>query len=622
MVIATFAQVGVIVWLQGQRNTIAAATDRANQRFAQQLRMNQVVVELENAQRSYFLTGDDRFKAEFEQKWNEYSTVPTAIEQFIDIPDDVTSLKSVDEQIQRWHQLTQDLIARRDKLDNLTRVLEEQTIPPMRAVRSTLDGRQRHETDLRNRMIERSQEIDFSSAILTLALPAVDILMLLVLVTVLARILLDPLGTIAESARKISDGNFDVKLPLAKRDEIGALVKAFRDMSNAVQRRQRDLTEALTREREISQMYASLRANAERESARLQATIATVPAALVIVEAPSGRVVMQNAAADTLIGREPDDEAERRDYWEDFHATYRDGRHCPFEEWGTQRALRGEVVVGHEMIVRPPDGRTVPILVSAAPLRNDTGEIVGAVSAFQDITNLYEVDRLKSEFVSIVSHELRTPLTSIKGSLQLLLEDLPLADPDHKVLMDVALANVDRLVRIINDILDISKIEAGKLELNPRPLDVRELIDHSIQSVQQIAKGSSVILTPVISDMVPKVMADPDRTVQAIVNLLSNALKYAPARSEVTLAATSEPKGLVRIAVTDHGRGIAADKLGLLFHKFQQIDGADTRRFRGTGLGLAITKALVEMQGGSVSVTSELGKGSTFAITVPVARQG
>ena len=156
--------------------------------------------------------------------------------------------------------------------------------------------------------------------------------------------------------------------------------------------------------------------------------------------------------------------------------------------------------------------------------------------------------------------------------------------------------------------------------MNPRPYDVKKIVSHSIESVQQIAKGSSVILTPVVAEEVPKVMADPDRTVQAIVNLLSNALKYAPAKSEVTLAVTSQSAGLVRFAVTDHGRGIPADKLGLLFHKFQQVDGADTRRFRGTGLGLAITKALVEMQGGSVSVTSELGKGSTFAITVPVAR--
>jgi len=154
--------------------------------------------------------------------------------------------------------------------------------------------------------------------------------------------------------------------------------------------------------------------------------------------------------------------------------------------------------------------------------------------------------------------------------------------------------------------------------LNPRPCDVRELVRHSVQSVGEIAKGSSVTMTQVVPDNMPPVFADPDRTIQAVVNLLSNALKYAPARSEVTLDVRPEPAGFVTFAVTDRGRGIAADKLGQLFQKFQQIDGADTRKVRGTGLGLAITKALVEMQGGTVSVKSAPGKGSTFSITVPV----
>jgi signal transduction histidine kinase len=282
-------------------------------------------------------------------------------------------------------------------------------------------------------------------------------------------------------------------------------------------------------------LYAALRAKAEQEHARLQATIATVPAALVISEAPSGRVIMQNRAADELVGREPDDEGERAKYWEGFSATFRDGTPCPLDEWGPRRALRGAVVVGQELVIRKPDGRAVPILVSAAPLRDDEQRITGAVAAFQDITNLYEVDRLKSEFVSVVSHELRTPLTSIKGALQLLLAELPLHDPDHRTLMDVALSNTERLIRIINDILDFSKIEAGKLELAPRPCEPAELVRLSLQSVQQIAEGASVSIRSVMQDGVPKVMADPDRTIQAIVNLLSNALKYAPPASEVTL---------------------------------------------------------------------------------------
>ncbi|MEI6669503.1 MAG: ATP-binding protein [Acidobacteriota bacterium] len=620
MVAATLVQALAVGWFESRRKASNDAMMRAETRFEHQTRMNRVVVELEFEQRSYLLTGLPEFRAEFDRRWTEYVSLPTVLAGYIDDEKDKLALTRLDQQLKQWYALACDSMNRRTQLTDLALVVRDQTAPPMRRIQNELDTNQRHDLALLSEKVTTASDLNFRNALVTLALPAFDIVMLLVLVALLARILLDPLAAVAESARQISGGNFDVRLPPDKRDEIGALVRAFRDMSSAVQRRQHDLTDALVREREISQMYAELRTNAEQESARLQATIATVPAALVIMEAPSGRVVLQNAAADMLIGREPDEEGDRQRYWESFRASYRDGRQCPAEDWGPRRALRGEVTVGQELIVKPRDGRTIPILVSAAPLRNDLGAITGAVAAFQDITNLYEVDRLKSEFVSIVSHELRTPLTSIKGSLQLLVTDVPMPDPDHRVLMHVALSNTDRLIRIINDILDISKIEAGKLELNPRPFDVHELVHLSLQSVGQIATGSSVALVHVVPKDIPKINADPDRTIQAIVNLLSNALKYAPPRSEVTLDVTQTPAGFVTFAITDRGTGIPADKLSLLFKKFQQIDGADTRKFRGTGLGLAITKALVEAQGGSVGVISEKGKGSTFSITVPVAR--
>ena len=216
--------------------------------------------------------------------------------------------------------------------------------------------------------------------------------------------------------------------------------------------------------------------------------------ALVIVDAETGRIVLQNRTAGALIGREPEDDAARQAYWRAFTVTTRDGTPVDVGAWGGERVLRGQVIVGEELVVRHPDGREIPILVSAAPLREEDGRIAGAVVAFQDITSLYEVDRLKSEFVSIVSHELRTPLTSIKGALQLLIDEGLASDPDHAMLMNVALSNTERLVRIINDILDISKIEAGKLELNARPHAVAEVVKQSLQNVEPIARGALVTL--------------------------------------------------------------------------------------------------------------------------------
>jgi PAS domain S-box-containing protein len=443
------------------------------------------------------------------------------------------------------------------------------------------------------------------STLLTLGIPAVAIVMLLVLVAFVARILLDPLAAIANSARQISGGSFDVTLPRESKDEIGDLVRAFREMITGVQRREREVTEA--------------RNKAEREHERLKATIETVPVALVIVDTVSGRILLRNRAAGALIGREPDDNAGREAYWGAFRVTTREGAPVDVRAWGAARVLQGQTIVGEELVVRHPDGREIPMLVSAAPLREEDGRITGGVAALQDITSLYEVDRLKSEFVSIVSHELRTPLTSIKGALQLLIDEGMAADPDHAMLLNVALSNTERLVRIINDILDISKIEAGKLELSARPLAVADVVLHSIQNVDPIARGALVTLRTEIEAGVPAVQADLDRIIQVLVNLLSNALKAAPPRSEVTLAARSAGGGFVAFSVTDRGAGIAPDKLGLLFQKFQQLDGANTRKARGTGLGLAIVKALVEMQGGAVTVESTVGHGSTFTVTVPVA---
>jgi PAS domain S-box-containing protein len=462
----------------------------------------------------------------------------------------------------------------------------------------------RERARLRDERIRVSSQ-SLQSMLLTLGIPAAAIIMLLGLVAFVARILLDPLKAISSSARRISEGTFDVSLPPESKDEIGDLSRAFREMITAVQRRQQEVTEA--------------RIRSEREHQRLQATIETVPVALIIVDADTGRIALQNRAAAALIGHEPEDDGARAAHWAAFGVTTREGTPVDIRAWGAGRMLQGRTIVGEELVVKHPDGREVPLLVSAAPLRADDGRISGAVAAFQDITSLYEVDRLKTEFVSIVSHELRTPLTSIKGALQLLIEEGAAADPDQAMLLNVALSNTERLVRIINDILDISKIEAGKLELNARPHAVAEVVKLSLQNVESIARGAQVALKADIEPGVPAVHVDLDRAIQVLVNLLSNALKVAPPRTEVDLSVRRAHDGFVAFSVTDRGKGIPPDKIGLLFQKFQQLDGANTRKTRGTGLGLAIVKALVEMQGGTVSVTSAVGHGSTFTVTVPAA---
>lgn len=233
--------------------------------------------------------------------------------------------------------------------------------------------------------------------------------------------------------------------------------------------------------------------------------------------------------------------------------------------------------------------------------------------------HLVSVARLKDEFVSVVSHELRTPLTSIKGSLQLLVSSAIDDAEERDTLQRIALSNVERLIRLINDILDISKIEAGRMELKRQPVMPGEMIAAALRSVSQFAADANVTVTSPVPAELIAVTVDVDQIVRALVNLIANAVKFSPCGATVVVTVSQEPGELV-LAVTDSGPGIPADQQERLFQKFSQLDSSDSRAASGTGLGLAITKGIVERHGGKITVRSAPGQGSTFTIRLPSAQ--
>lgn len=244
------------------------------------------------------------------------------------------------------------------------------------------------------------------------------------------------------------------------------------------------------------------------------------------------------------------------------------------------------------------------------------GRFVGV--ALEDVSQRKAVERLKDEFISTVSHELRTPLTSIRGALGLMTGGVVGQLPEHATeLLGIAQTNTDRLVRLINDILDLDKIDAGRFDLRVGPFNVSEVVATVLQQMRPVANEAHV---EVVSELrgLDEIIADEDRIIQVLTNLLSNAIKFSPAESRVQLNITTLPSGNVRFAITDHGPGISeADKLRL-FNRFQQLDASDRRSKGGTGLGLAISKAIVEQHGGSIGVNSEFGCGSTFWFELPM----
>ncbi|MGM3307816.1 response regulator [Anabaena sp. WFMT] len=267
-----------------------------------------------------------------------------------------------------------------------------------------------------------------------------------------------------------------------------------------------------------------------------------------------------------------------------------------------------------EIFGRHKDGTEFPAEASISKL--DVGSECVYTVILRDITERKQVERMKDEFVSVVSHELRTPLTSIHGSLGMLASGLLPTDSEQgKRLLEIATDSTERLVRLINDILDIERIESGKVKMERENCNLDELISSALNIMQPLANKAGVNLS--ISSLSVQLWADPDRIVQTLTNLLSNAIKFSTSSSTVWLTAKQQ-KTEVLLIVKDTGRGIPSDKLDSIFERFQQVDSSDSRNHEGTGLGLAISKSIVQQHGGKIWAESVLNEGSTFYLTLPI----
>jgi PAS domain S-box-containing protein len=329
----------------------------------------------------------------------------------------------------------------------------------------------------------------------------------------------------------------------------------------------------------------------------------------------TGTTTFMNAAASRMIGFTADELIGRRTH-DLIHHSRPDGTPYPEEECRIRCSIeeRETVEVVDEVFWRK-DGTSFPVEYSSTPLSED-GAVTGAVVVFRDVTERREVERMKDEFVSVVSHELRTPLTSIRGSLGLLGSGLLGPVPERgQRLLEIATENTDRLVRLVNDILDIERMDAGRMELERVTVDAASLVRQAVQTVEGMAARHSVEL--VVEPVSAVVWADPDRLVQVLTNLLSNAIKFSESGGVVRVR-SADVAGQLRITVSDTGRGIPAELQERIFGRFQQVDASDSRQKGGTGLGLAIARGIVQQHGGTMELESEPGKGSAFSFTVPL----
>lgn len=375
----------------------------------------------------------------------------------------------------------------------------------------------------------------------------------------------------------------------------------------------RDLTEQRRARRAI-----------ERISQQQQLILASSADGIVQIDR-EGMVVYANPSAHRMLHR-PDEWLHGQQLHAVTHPPDADGRVEPWVSspmWLT--LTNDEVMSAQRDTFHRADGHPFDVSYTSAPVTED-GVVTGAVVVFADVSEQAEIERSKDEFVSLVSHELRTPLTSLKGSLGLVTGGVfgPLPEEALEMLR-VAVTNTDRLVRLVNDILDLQRVDAGRLQLHVEPHRLVQLVGDSVATVSGVFTDRGVLLENFVElqeDL--DVLCDGDRIVQVLTNLLGNAAKFSPAGSTVNVTSFIETDAFdsadyVVIEVADQGRGIPPERLERIFERFEQVDSSDARHGSGSGLGLAIARVLVEMHGGRLTVTSEPGVGSVFSVALPTA---
>lgn len=401
-------------------------------------------------------------------------------------------------------------------------------------------------------------------------------------VSTLAPGIVAPLREMTAVAKNMAEGRLDAEVRVVTNDEVGALARSFNYMGLRLKETIGQITE---------------------ERNKLQ-TILTSMADGVIAIDREGRILLINPMVEKMFGVKPEDATGR-------------GVIEVIRNYDLEKLLLGALVVNdsftREFEMLSPMVRT--FRVHFAPLRNASGT-VGVVAVLRDITEIRKLERMRTEFVANVSHELRTPLTSIKGFVETLLdgaiEDKMLA----RHFLDVINEESERLTRLINDLLTLSRLEEKDAGVNKGPVEMAKVINSVVSMMSPRLKEKNLELTTDITDGLPVIQADKDMVGQLLINLLDNAVKYTPEGGRIKVEAQPVQQG-IKVVVGDTGIGIPEESLPRLFERFYRVDKARSREMGGTGLGLAIVKHILELHGGSIEVKSTPGRGTAFTFYLP-----
>ncbi|MGF1515611.1 MAG: CBS domain-containing protein [Elainellaceae cyanobacterium] len=403
---------------------------------------------------------------------------------------------------------------------------------------------------------------------------------------------------------------FEVELMQQLANHIGVAISHARllnDLEAQVVQRTRQLTEANGQLKQEIEERIRIETALLRSEARLQLTTDTLPALICYIDTGQ-RYCFNNQTYEHWFKQSAAD-LQGKHIREVLGEAYY-GRIKPHVEAalsGQQRSFETEITT--------PDGKTRALMATYIPEFDPEGMVMGFFAMINDISDRKASERMKDEFVSVVGHELRTPLTSIQGALRLLSSGHfePLG-PQASEFVDIALRNTQRLTRLVNDVLDLERIESGQVMMPMASSDLAELMQQACEAMRTMADGHRLQIE--VDPLAVSVWVNADAIIQVLTNLLSNAIKFSPPRSVIKLSAEKR-KDDTLVQVVDCGRGIPPDKLETVFERFQQVDASDSRQLGGTGLGLAICRNIVQRHGGKIWVKSVLGVGSAFYFTLP-----
>jgi len=435
------------------------------------------------------------------------------------------------------------------------------------------------------------------------------------------RKLLAPIVRLERATREIGSGNWKFKLDAGGDDELGRLAVSFNSMAGRIEAQAtalqsaHDELEVRVRERtaELAQMAAIVQSS---DDAIMGKTLDGV-----VTSWNSGAERMFGYSAREVLGRPM--------------ATIFPPDRLDEEAQIIARLAREESVDHYETVLVRKNGKPINVAVTISPIRDGSGRIVGASKIARDITERKQAEealrardfaeaanRMKSEFLATMSHELRTPLNGIIGFSELLVDQKAgtVNARQSEYLGDI-LNSARHLLHLINDVLDLSRIEAGRMELCPETFLLSEAAQEVCTVVSPMAGKRAIEIRMDVARAVENITLDQQKFKQILYNLLSNAVKFSDERGRVEILASRSEGGQLRLEVRDFGIGIKPEAVPRLFVEFQQLDSGAARRYDGTGLGLALTKKIVELQGGTITVESEPGKGSTFTVTLPLAEQ-